>query len=223
MSESPAPINDSNPFSTRFVRSGALPFHFPPGESVNRLLEHWLRAGKQGQILGPHGSGKSTLLAALVDELRRSSERVVHVILHDDQKRLPPEIASQIASEPCTLAIDGFEQLSFWQRKKYKDYGRRGTGLLITSHQDMGLPTIFETNVTFELANTLVNQLLSHQPNRIEPQTLRRAFDAHSGNLRDVWSQLYDVWESREPPNAAPLDQNQPSEREGLTERKEFD
>src|SRR5579859_6457327 len=78
----------SNPFSTRCVRPGAIPFRFPPGESAATMVDRLERQGWWGQIVGPHGSGKSTLLAALLPELRRR-RALVTTSLHEDRRRLP--------------------------------------------------------------------------------------------------------------------------------------
>ncbi len=61
---SPLDASD-NPFCTRWVRPGAIPFLFPPGENAEELADRLRQAGWWGEITGPHGSGKSALLAAL--------------------------------------------------------------------------------------------------------------------------------------------------------------
>ncbi len=72
MSQQTRAAAQSNPFSTRFVRPGALAYRFPPGESAATLVERLAASGWRGQIVGPHGSGKSTLVAALGETLPRS-------------------------------------------------------------------------------------------------------------------------------------------------------
>ena len=73
----------SNPFSTRFVRPGAVPYLFAPGQSADGLVRRLAGFGWRGQIIGPHGSGKSTLLAALAEPLARAGRRSWTVCLHD--------------------------------------------------------------------------------------------------------------------------------------------
>ena len=55
----------ANPFATRHVRPGAIPFHFPAETSAAQLVARLRELNWRGAIVGPHGSGKSTLLVAL--------------------------------------------------------------------------------------------------------------------------------------------------------------
>ncbi|MBN2216711.1 MAG: hypothetical protein JW719_05005 [Pirellulales bacterium] len=84
--------NDANPFSTRCVRPGAIPFFFPPDVDASILVRRLADNQWRGQIVGPHGSGKSTLLAALFPAIEASSKHVVLVELHDGQRRLPVDV-----------------------------------------------------------------------------------------------------------------------------------
>ena len=80
----------SNPFSTRFVRPGAIPFCFPQGEGAGTLVTRLERQGWWGQIVGPHGSGKSTLLAQLRPHLEAAGCEVVVVVRRRGERSLPP-------------------------------------------------------------------------------------------------------------------------------------
>ena len=64
------PIYGENPFCSKRIKPGAIPFYFPEGITMDTLLEFLVLNGWCGQIIGPHGSGKSTLLAALVPRIR---------------------------------------------------------------------------------------------------------------------------------------------------------
>src|SRR3989442_1545921 len=46
----------SNPFSTRFIRPGVIPFVFADGQSPETLVEQLRQHHWWGQIIGPHGS-----------------------------------------------------------------------------------------------------------------------------------------------------------------------
>ena len=125
--DSPYPDEDDvvdtvrNPFSTRFVQPGVIPYFFEPEfiEMVKRTrpevyqcafaesfsekaeLSTWIGCRYlavllaehrfRGQIIGPHGSGKSTLASALTHVLERSGCRVFSFALHDRTRSLPPE------------------------------------------------------------------------------------------------------------------------------------
>ena len=63
----------SNPFSSRYVRPGAIPFFFPEDCRVELLLSRLEENGWQGEILGRHGSGKSALLAHLIPGIHQAA------------------------------------------------------------------------------------------------------------------------------------------------------
>src|SRR5262249_23632578 len=85
------PPLSGNPFATRRVRPGAIPFLFPTGESVGQLLDRLRAAGWWGQVVGPHGSGKSTLVAALLPELCQAGREPLLLVHHrGERERLPP-------------------------------------------------------------------------------------------------------------------------------------
>lgn len=187
-----------NPFSTRFVRPGALPYFFPNGESADQLAAKFAAQGWRGQIIGPHGSGKSTLLAALAPSIERSGRKTIHFALHDGERRLP------ITAEQCralsaddVLVIDGFEQLSVWNRWRIgRLCRRRGCGLLVTAHADAGLPELYRTETHRELARRLVERL-APGAETIAAADIDRAFSACGGNLRETLFELYDLYEQR--------------------------
>ena len=62
-----------NPFSTRFVRPGAIPFVDDTG-LIDRTIECWRKSEQIGQIVGPHGSGKTVLTLSI--EKRLIEERL---------------------------------------------------------------------------------------------------------------------------------------------------
>ena len=184
----------SNPFSTRFVRPGAIPFRFPAGEDVGTLVALLERQGWWGQIVGPHGSGKSTLLAALLPELRRRT--VVSVTLHAEERRLPAE-AWSLSSSATLLVVDGYEQLGWWSRRVRGHCRRRGCGLLVTTHHDVGLPDLYRTRVTATLAQTLIEGLLTQEQRCLfGPLDVERHLARHHGSLREVLFDLYDRYEA---------------------------
>jgi len=63
--------SEPNPFSTRFVQPGAIPYLFEAG-SLAEVIGSFESQGRWGQIVGPHGSGKTTLLRAILGTRRRS-------------------------------------------------------------------------------------------------------------------------------------------------------
>jgi hypothetical protein len=185
-----------NPFATRRVRPGAIPYLFPAGEDAAGVVERLRANGWRGQIVGPHGSGKSTLLAALLPELRRVGRVPLLVALHDGQCRLPPGVNDQLEALPRGAAIaiiDGYEQLSLWSRFWLEwCCRRRGAGLLVTAHQPVGLPALVQTAVTPETAWRVVEHLLPGPHRSITAADVTARLGAWAGNLREVLFELYD-------------------------------
>ena len=167
---------DRNPFSSRAAPPGAIAYRFANGCDVRQLVATLQTHGWWGQIVGPHGSGKSTLLHALLSPLRDAGRTVRHYTLHSGEKRLPiagGELKSWDAE--TQVIIDGFEQLGGWNRSMLKRVCRQqGAGLLVTSHQSVGLPTLFSPAVTPQLAQQLVAGLLSPDCRRIAPNDVAR-------------------------------------------------
>lgn len=204
-----------NPFASRFLRPGAIPFLFPEGRSLSQLVAQLAGQDGWGQIVGPHGSGKSTLLAALVDALRASGCRLVVHTLRRGQRRpaaWPPPPDTQ------QLVIDGYEQLSWGWRWRIKAWCRRhGCGLLVTTHRDLGLPTLWTTTTDLPTLRKVVDHLLQHAspptakaagPDQapFSEQELAAALTAAGGNLREALFRLYDLYPQRTLASAARAD-----------------
>ena len=189
----------TNPFSTRFTRPGAIPFVFPPGINAASLVQRLAALGWWGEIVGPHGSGKSTLLAGLRPELLNAGRTLIDIELHDGQRRLPIELSSLPDVSPSMqFLVDGYEQLGWLARTKLRWFCRRhGCGLLVTSHQSVGLPPLFRTSVDAELAMTIVRTLLLDHDKPFTADEIAARLELHRGNLRETLFDLYDRHERR--------------------------
>lgn len=188
----------ANPFCTRCVRPGALPFLFPPGENVESLLHRLQANGWWGEIIGEHGTGKSTLLATLLPAVRETGRRTLEFSLHDGQRRLPAaRLREAAAMAGGLIAVDGYEQLGSWSRFRLRRFcRRRAVGLLVTAHASVGFPLLFQTAGTFEIAQRVVHELLSREMTPSEVQRMAVALARHAGNIREVLFTLYDDYES---------------------------
>jgi len=190
------PAVEANPFSTRHVRPGAIPYLFPEGEDAATLLARLERSAWRGQIVGPHGSGKSALLATLVAALETRGKPVLPVTLHDGARKIPGGLDALQAERGTLVIIDGYEQLAFWNRLLLRRHcRRRGLGLLVTAHRSVGFPQLFRTTTSIALAEQLANRLLGGRPLPLDRAELRQQFDEHQGNLREVFFSLYDAYE----------------------------
>ncbi len=187
----------SNPFVSRRIRPGAIPYFFSDGQDLRGLIEKFHSAADQGEIVGPHGSGKSTLLAALLNLLREERE-VVHVELHDGERRLPIRLEKNAASRiPTTLAVDGYEQLSRWSRFRTMRFCRKaGWGLLVTSHSPIGLPELFRTETDDATAQKIVTELLREGTVKIPPTVVSESLARRRGDMREALFDLYDYYEA---------------------------
>lgn len=206
----------SNPFATRFVRPGAIAYDFSDSteiKSAAQLIEVLRQHRFRGAIIGPHGSGKSTLLETLLNTLADETPhgqhvRVHRIALHDGQRWLPRgwfngmrPIAKR--REKALLVIDGYEQLA-WPARWWLAAAVRilGWGILVTAHAPVTWSTIFTTQTSTQLANRLVERLVSHgelpQPS---PEVIAAAFAHAGGNQREVFFELYDWAEQHRQPS----------------------
>src|SRR5437764_10280820 len=101
----------SNPFATRFIRPGAIPFLFLDGDSAEAIIERLKANHWRGQIVGEHGSGKSTLVATLIPLLEQAGRNIVLIKIGPGERRLP-EIGKSSLLPTTDLIVDGYEQLS---------------------------------------------------------------------------------------------------------------
>jgi hypothetical protein len=123
---------------------------------------------------------------------------IVTFSLHDGERRLPIDQRQRQALSPSgMLAIDGYEQLSRWNRLKIRRLClRRRCGLLVTAHSDVGLPLLYHTVADFEIARRVVSEL-APADGSIADSDVRRACQAHHGDLREALFCLYDLYEQR--------------------------
>ena len=202
MSVLPGPESAANPFSTRCVRPGAIPYRFPAGQSVAELLARLERNGWQGQIVGPHGSGKSALVATLQQALQARGRATLLIELHDAERRLPVSRRRMGELPSGTVVIvDGYEQLGRSSRFLLKRLCRRkGLGLIVTSHRSVAFPDLFRTTTSLALAREIVDQLLRQGPRPLTDADVSERFVQHEGNMREVLFDLYDLYERGQRP-----------------------
>jgi hypothetical protein len=193
------PAVAENPFCTRRVRPGAIPFCFAADESAAALVERLRGSAWWGEIVGPHGSGKSALLATLIPLLAQAGRRPLLVELHDGQRRLPRGFwhTAELAAADLVI-VDGYEQLGRLNRFLLKRFcRRRGLGLLATAHASVGLPGLFRTSVSRPLAAAIVEQLQRGHPPLATSADVAEQLARHHDDLRETLFALYDLYETR--------------------------
>ncbi len=192
-------FSDQNPFSTAAVKPGAIPFLFANDLSATALIEQLKQNDWRGEIVGPHGSGKSTLLKTLLP-LIEAKGRTVHCYVVTAKSRelsLEPD-AVDAWNESSLVVVEGYELLSRRsQRRLERLCAERRAGLLITCHRRQGLPVLYETNITLELAVSVVERLLPGDCDFITRADIEREFAKHGQCLRELLFGLYDLYEQR--------------------------
>jgi hypothetical protein len=189
----------TNPFCARRIRPGAVPFLFPAGQDARQLVERLQHNAWWGQIIGHHGSGKSTLLAALVPEIERAGKPVLVIGLHDGARRMPGDFRLEVErAHAAIVAVDGYEQLSRWNRFRLKRFCHRcRLGLLVTAHAPVGLPDLFRTTVDAETAWNVVAQLQRDHAALVVPEDVAVRLADCDGDLRETLFDLYDLYAER--------------------------
>ncbi|MFM8253157.1 MAG: hypothetical protein ACKOBW_16315 [Planctomycetota bacterium] len=186
----------SNPFATRWTRPGALDYIYPAGETPLSLITRLVSSGGRGQIMGPHGTGKTSLLRSLRPHLEAAGYQLEW---HDPQT----VIKAGRRTSNTLVVIDGYEQLGRWSRLRlWCSCWWHGCGLLVTTHEDLGLPVLVETSPSLDLAQQLAERLLADRllggrRELLGDEEWDGLWREKRGNLREVWFALYDRYESR--------------------------
>lgn len=197
-----------NPFCTRRIRPGAIPFLFSAGQDAEMLVDRLQQNAWRGEIVGAHGTGKSALLATLIPLIEQAGQHVTLIELHDGQRRLPLDIERDVHTRlPMLVVVDGYEQLSRWRRFLLKRLcRRRGWGLMVTAHVSVGLPEVYRTATTPDLAEKIVAQLMAGHTSSFTRAELAECLARHDGDLRETLFELYDRYEEGRCLKTAPID-----------------
>lgn len=95
------------------------------------------------------------------------------------------------------VVVDGCEQVGWLQRTWLTWHCRRHrAGLLVTAHDDLGLPQLWRTETSAELTQRIVARLLAERDAAwLRAEQVERLFAEHQGNVREVLFALYDAYE----------------------------
>ncbi|MCC9609455.1 hypothetical protein LOC68_05125 [Blastopirellula sp. JC732] len=185
----------TNPFASRQVRPGAIPFQFSKDQSAEQIIERLRHANWRGAILGPHGSGKSTLLDTLSPLWRDHGLTEQRVTLHSDGQSTG---TIRLPGKDEILVVDGFEQLSWLKRRWFlARCAFAGSRLLVTTHTEIGLPIVFQTEPSEEMAIQLTEMLQRDVELLVTAEDARATCRQHGADLRETLFQLYHLYESR--------------------------
>ena len=189
-----------NPFSTRYVKPGALPFRLEAPETLDSLVDRLEKHNWRGEITGPHGVGKSTLVQNL---LTRALPEATTVIIRsgDSPRQQYAEVLRELTSvpggnRPEMLIIDGLEQLSGRQQKQILDRtAKLGVGMLATCHQSVGLPRLIDLKPRLDTFRQIVSDLMRNRPIQLKGEEIDRVYHQYQPNLREALFSLYDLYE----------------------------
>lgn len=193
----------TNPFATRFVSPGCIPYFFQSSSDLQHVLNAGDTAQWQAQIVGPHGSGKTTLVHHLASYLQSRFDSIEYLIVrgHLSVQRCQSFPANSVIPSPQLenlyrdsnrrlLVIDGVERLSWLQRSLLRsDCHRRKMGLIVTTHRRLNwLPVIFETSID----HLRFHKILDHLGVDACENDFSTLTKLHHGNCREMLFDLYD-------------------------------
>ncbi len=182
-----------NPFAS--TRMHSLPYR-APGFCIENISIKFRELNRRAALVGMHGHGKSTLLEQITALFRASGETILRIQLREGDRRLDQNTRCELteALGRYTLVIlDGAEQLSLWNWRRFLQSLPSETGCLITSHRPGRLPTLWRCETTLDLLLELVEDLQG--PVSSEQQALMAGlFASHRGDMRLCLRSLYDYY-----------------------------
>jgi hypothetical protein len=170
----------------------------------------------RGAIIGPHGTGKTTLLVHLlpligqvryrhcIDQLLQINESPEANLVWLQLRAKHQPWRTILNSRPHwgrgrILILDGFEQLS-WLARLWVIFATRlrESGLLVTAHKPVALPTLYRTNMALETAIEVIRHVHPEwHGDELQASELRQLLRKHHQNLREVMMEMYDAFEQR--------------------------
>jgi len=193
-----------NPFETRWTKPGQMTFRPNGFTSISALAAQIAKDTPRCEILGEHGVGKSSLLRAL--QFHFDQQSISNHLAYaggefpHDGPPLKFAAVKRLLRETDVLFVDGFEQLSWWTRRRIIRYCKtHNHSLIITCHQTQRLPCL----VHLEAAETLVLELVyrlqqAQQADEVVAASdVRELYQRYGNNVRELLFACYDLYEQR--------------------------
>lgn len=149
----------NNPFASARIHS--LPYR-APGFCIENISKKFRELNRRAALVGMHGHGKSTLLEQITAHYRASGETMLRIQLREGDSRLAQNTRCELADvrgRYSLVVLDGAEQLSYWNWRRFLKSLPSETGCLITSHRPGLLPTLWRCETTLDLLRELVEDL----------------------------------------------------------------
>ena len=191
-----------NPFSTRFVQPGAIPW-LATDISLRAVLFRLYDVDNRAIICGPHGSGKSTILSHLASVAQREGLKVHCLRIRSwiDAIRVMRVFAT-INPKQSLVSVDSWELLGFLGGFLCQFADFRGLCVVVTVHERPwwnNWPVLLHTKADDKTFRLLVHELMTKYAGsktiEFSGAMLRDVFQRHSGNLREGFFELYDHYE----------------------------
>jgi DNA replication protein DnaC len=182
-----------NPFSTEQISK--IKYYLSETELEN-LIKRLKELNFYAALVGDHGSGKTTLLESIVIKLIELNYKPKLLRLNTEKPSFPKSFLREFSKslkKTDIVILDGAEQLNFlsWQYFKYKV--KNADGLIITTHKEGRLPTLYRCQTSYKILDKILLELLGIQAKDLEKNS-QKLFDKHQGNIRNVLREYYDIY-----------------------------
>lgn len=181
-----------NPFSTTKVERT---LGFDPqlnGTSWEAIESRWLELGKRAALIGPHGAGKTTFIDAFAKRLHARGVEIYRLFLNTEASIISSDQWHELSNcQGKVVILDGEEQLSFLQRRRFYKLTHSATGVLISRHSKGKLPSLLDFTPRMETLEHCVKMLAPAHYEQLAP-SLDHWWIVHRGNIREILLRCYD-------------------------------
>ena len=167
----------------------------PMSMSWEEVMDRLEALSYRAAVVGPEGTGKTTFLEQLIPRLAAQGFEPQYLRVRPSMCSAVglPKLFSDLSSN-CVLLVDGSELLSGLAWWRFRRLSRKLAGLIVSLHQPGRMPTLFETETSGELFNTLAQDLIGREATQRAAQELDKLFAASDGNVRLAFRKCYDTY-----------------------------
>lgn len=183
--------SEPDEFSGWHVTSEAARSLLPPGVDLAALITKIGACGWEGEIVGPRGVGKSLLLRELEAHCVEREIECVRWECSLDSPNLPNRWWLTIERVDLVL-LDGAESVRVADRRELRRKCRElGTGLIVTTHERIGLRWSFPVRCSLGHLERMLSWLFPDETTRPARATVERLYRSRGGNIREILMQLH--------------------------------